>query len=184
MIELEHPGAGPTPQGADPSARLRATAYHEAGHAVVALMGGDRVPKQATIVPAGDVLGSVSYAKWSSGLRPDCYLTPGRMQLVQARIDTLLAGVIAERRGTGRRHNWTGGTSDIDSATDLAAYLNGSDRQTELFLRWRRLCVRDKVELHWPEIERLAVTLLARGTLTSDEIRQIVIQQRSKADQA
>jgi hypothetical protein len=44
--------------------------------------------------------------------------------------------------------------------------------------------VRDKVELHWPEIERLAVTLLARGTLTSDEIRQIVIQQRSKADQA
>jgi ATP-dependent Zn protease len=155
---------------------LRATAYHEAGHVVVALWGGDRKPRQATIVPTGDTLGSLESHPWASRFRPDIELTPTRVQQLQARIDALLAGVIAERRGTGRRHNWTGAASDLHQATDLAGYLNGSIRQLTLYLAWRERCVRDGVESRWPDIERVAEALLIRRTLDGDELTRIVFQ--------
>jgi len=154
--------------------RLRATAYHEAGHVVVALWGGDQKPRKATIVPLGDTLGSVAQQSWGRHFRPDVDLTPRREHQLQASIDTLLAGVIAERRGTGKRHNWTGATSDFHEAVRLASYMNGSNRQVALYLAWREQRVRDDVEHHWPDIERVAEALLARGTIDGAELRRIV----------
>lgn len=154
--------------------QLRATAYHEAGHAVIALWGGDRKPARVTIVRKGDTLGSVTHPAWGGRFRPDIELSSRRIRQLQARIDTLLAGVAAERRGTGTRHNWTGAASDLDQATDLALYLNGSSRQVTLYLAWREQCVRDGVESRWPEIERVAEALLARRDIDGETIRRIV----------
>jgi hypothetical protein len=161
------------------TAQLRATAYHEAGHAVVALHRGDRTPRRVTIVRKGGILGSVTHAAWGRRFRPDVDLTPRRIRQLQASIDTLLAGVIAERRGTGRRQNWAGATSDLNRAVGLADYLNSSSRQVDLYLAWRQQCVRDQVEILWPDIERVAGALLARSNLDGDELRQIVFPARA-----
>ena len=158
------------------TAQLRATAYHEAGHVVVALLGEDRGPRRVTIVRTGSNLGSVTHGSWGSHFRPDIRLTPGHVQQLQARINTLLAGVIAERHGTRGRHNWAGASSDLHEATLLAGYLNGSSRQLTLYLAWRQQCVRDAVESRWPDVERVAEALLARGSLDGDEVRRIVFQ--------
>jgi hypothetical protein len=108
--------------------------------------------------------------------RPDIEMTLSRARQLQADTDSLLAGVIAERRGTGSRHNWVGATRDLEAATDLALYLNGSSRQATLYLAWREQCVRDAVETRWPDIERVAEALLARRSLKGDEVRRIVFQ--------
>jgi ATP-dependent Zn protease len=147
---------------------LRATAYHEAGHAVVALLWEH--PTMATIVPSGDALGSTRHRSWGARFRPDLAMTPGRAARLQARITTLLAGDIAERRATGSRSD--GGAFDRQAAVDLAAYLNGSDRQIELYLAWRAECARQAVETYWPQIDRLAEALLDHKTLRGDDLRQ------------
>lgn len=46
------------------TSHLRATAYHEADHAVVALFGGDRKPKRVTIVRQEDTLESGRRWTW------------------------------------------------------------------------------------------------------------------------
>ena len=157
------------------TAQLRATAYHEAGHAVVALWEGARRPRRVTIVRQDDTLGRVTHVAWGVRFRPDVELTLSRARQLQAGIDSLLAGVVADRRGTGRRHNWAGASSDFQQAVDLASYLNnGSSRQITLYLAWREQCVRDAVEARWSEVERVAQALLSRHALKGDEVRRIV----------
>ena len=156
------------------TAQLRATAYHEAGHAVVALWREAPMPRRVTVVGKGESLGSVTHASWGVRFRPDLELTLSRARRLQACTDALLAGVIAQSHGTGRRLDWAGASSDLHEATRLAGYLNGSSRQLELYLAWRQQCVRDAVEARWSEVERVAQALLSRHTLKGDEVRRIV----------
>ena len=91
-----------------------ATAYHEAGHALVNLMvpGNDPLHK-VTIIPRGRALGvtmslperdKLSYSK----------------QWCEARIATMFGGRVAEQLIYGEDHLNTGASSDIMQATELA----------------------------------------------------------------
>ena len=91
-----------------------ATAYHEAGHALVSLkvVGGDPLHK-VTIIPRGRALGvtmnlperdKLSYSK----------------QWCEARIAMSFGGRCAEQAIYGKDHLNTGASSDIMQATDLA----------------------------------------------------------------
>ncbi len=91
-----------------------ATAYHEAGHALVSLKvpGGDPLHK-VTIIPRGRALGvtmnlperdKLSYSK----------------QWCEARIAMSFGGRVAEQAIYGKDHLNTGASSDIMQATDLA----------------------------------------------------------------
>jgi cell division protease FtsH len=91
-----------------------ATAYHEAGHALVSLKvpGGDPLHK-VTIIPRGRALGvtmnlperdKLSYSK----------------QWCEARIAMAFGGRVAEQAIYGKDHLNTGASSDIMQATDLA----------------------------------------------------------------
>lgn len=91
-----------------------ATAYHEAGHALVSLKvpGGDPLHK-VTIIPRGRALGvtmnlperdKLSYSK----------------QWCEARIAMSFGGRCAEQAVYGKDHLNTGASSDIMQATDLA----------------------------------------------------------------
>jgi cell division protease FtsH len=118
-----------------------ATAYHEAGHALVNILvpGNDPLHK-VTIIPRGRALGvtmslperdKLSYSK----------------QWCEARVATMFGGRVAEQLIYGEDHLNTGASSDIMQATDLARRmvtewgmsdklgpLRYNDNQQEVFL--------------------------------------------------
>ena len=118
-----------------------ATAYHEAGHALINILmpGGDPLHK-VTIIPRGRALGvtmslperdKLSYSK----------------QWCEAKIAMCFGGRVAEQTVYGKEHLNTGASSDIMQATDLARRmvtewgmsqvlgpLRYTDNQQEVFL--------------------------------------------------
>lgn len=93
----------------------RLTAYHEGGHAVVALYTRGAHPiHKATIVPRGMALGMVMQL-------PDAEdeHSVSRQQL-QARLDVCMGGRVAEEMIFGKQDVTTGASSDLEQATKLA----------------------------------------------------------------
>ncbi|MEX6632414.1 ATP-dependent zinc metalloprotease FtsH [Hyphococcus lacteus] len=90
------------------------TAYHEAGHALVALLvpGNDPVHK-ATIIPRGRALGMVQ----SLPERDRYSMT---LQQMTARIAMAMGGRVAEELKFGREKVTSGASSDIEMATKIA----------------------------------------------------------------
>ncbi len=173
-----------------PSKREAATAYHEAGHAVVGLWEG--VPTSllsVSIVPDREAQTLGHTVRGMYPRVPDIKVgedgKPHRFyrefnpefddrQLVGRRlrpeIVKLFAGPLAEKRFTGR-HSWVGAKRDRQAATDLIDHIVGSERQAQKYLAFLWAVAEDAVALHWLEIDALAQELLARKTMTGREIR-------------
>jgi len=92
----------------------RATAYHEAGHALVNLLvpGNDPLHK-VTIIPRGRALG----VTWSL---PEGDRLSYSKQWAHAKIAMAFGGRVAEQLIYGEEHLNTGASNDIMQATDLA----------------------------------------------------------------
>lgn len=90
------------------------TAYHEAGHAIVALSvpASDPVHK-ATIIPRGRALGMVMQLP-----EGDRYSMSYRMMI--SRLAILMGGRVAEEKKLGKENVTSGASSDIEQATKLA----------------------------------------------------------------
>lgn len=195
----------PTPVPIPPEMRRRA-AVHEAGHAVVALAlrCGEivSVSVESSIVPNSGTLqngGGVSFG--DRGIKERTH-----SQLLDD-IAVRLGGIAAEEVILGERSAGGGGGrgSDLHTATlsalafeasyglgDGFAYLAGEDEE-ELFSAMRldrflqeridKLLVKQFqrakriVEVHRQEAERIAEALLARGMLSAEEIRDLMLQQ-------
>ena len=95
------------------------TAYHEAGHAVVALRTPSAMPvHKATIVPRGNALGMVTQL-------PDKDETSITRKQLLARLDVCMGGRVAEELIFGKDEVTTGALSDLQQATRLATYMVG-----------------------------------------------------------
>merc|ERR1719473_264156 len=93
---------------------LQLTAYHEGGHALVALKTPGAMPiHKATIMPRGDALGMVSY------LPEKDQMNLSRQQML-AHIDVYMGGRIAEEIIFGAEQVTTGASSDLQQATSMA----------------------------------------------------------------
>src|SRR5579875_592964 len=92
----------------------KATAYHEAGHALVSLHvpGCDPLHK-VTIIPRGRALG----VTWNLPERDRYSMT---MKQMKARLALCFGGRIAEQLIYGQDHLNTGASNDIQQATDMA----------------------------------------------------------------
>lgn len=94
------------------------TAYHEAGHAVMALLMGRSIQK-VSIIPSQNRLGS-------------CSIQKGRAKQVQDKLEAeiliLLAGMAAEGRKSGR-YNVQGAGQDLQMVEKLAMARSGNTRQ-------------------------------------------------------
>lgn len=166
------------------------TAYHEAGHAVVAtLTNGTDPVHQATIIPRAQSLGHVMQL-------PEKEWKAIPMSRLIARLDVMVAGRMAEEIVFGKDEITTGAASDIEEATKTATAMvtvygmsdkigmrkvvarengYGQIADTEIDRLIDEACGRARTLLNARReaLEAVAQALLERETLTGAEIREL-----------
>jgi len=136
------------------------TAYHEAGHAVIAIVVGRNVNK-VSIIPGGNKLGVCKMSKGRKKASQD---------VLEAELLILLAGMAAEGRKSGR-YNMQGASQDLRDAVKLALMRAGNAKQAGKVLK-RTL---DKVHnlfdqtATWNATKSIAEALLASDSISGRE---------------
>ncbi|CAF1897592.1 unnamed protein product [Brassica napus] len=170
------------------------TAYHESGHAIVALNTKGAHPiHKATIMPRGSALGMVTQ------LPSNDETSVSKRQLL-ARLDVCMGGRVAEELIFGQDHITTGASSDLSQATELAQYMVVSscgmseaigpvhikerpssemqsriDAEVVKLLREAYERVKSLLKRHEKQLHTLANALLEYETLTSEDIKRILL---------
>lgn len=160
----------------DPSdrriAELIATAYHEAGHAVMATILGRNIQK--VTIKAGQLQ--------TGGIRLGlCELGSGRRRashdVVEDEVLILLAGMVAEAKLTGR-YCQLGAAQDLRHVSALLRDRGGNEKQS---LRLQRRMIEKTEHLlnepaHWQSVENVAKELIERTAISGRAVRHIVTQ--------
>ncbi|OWK40856.1 cell division protein FtsH [Fimbriiglobus ruber] len=138
-----------------------ATAYHEAGHAVVALALG-RPVHRVSVLPNHERLGQCEFRK--GVFRPS-------EDWLETEILISLAGLAAEARHTGTYDRAAAGR-DLRYVRKLSVQ-RASERQLERYER-RMLAKTENLladDGHWRAVERIAAELVARGVVSGRAAR-------------
>ncbi len=142
----------------------RATAHHEAGHAVIAWVLGLTVGS-ASIQQQGDSCGRVEIDVPRS-VKRGTWMDPSVRMWAEGNIMAQMSGFIAERRYRGRA-NHVGAFADYLSTGDIATVFTFSREERDLFLEW--LFARARALMR-RRAARLAVTAVARALLKKERI--------------
>lgn len=133
------------------------TAYHEAGHAVVAICVGRAIQK-VSIIPNKTRLGA-------------CEIKKGRFQptgdWLEDEVLILLAGVAAEAKFTGR-YDWQGADQDMRNVRRLTLSRAGDELRAEKLER-RLLAKTEHLlsdESTWKVVQQIAEALLEKETIS------------------
>ena len=153
--------------------QLRATAFHEAGHAVAAYAENLRIRK-ATIIAERNTLGYVLNDSPSGGVQLDCDRADRARLRAERAIIICLAGPVAQKRYSPRSWRNVDGSEDYEQAKNLAIKINGSTDAANAHLKWLEIQTRDLVELRWREVEIIAEALLREQTLDQTRIQEIL----------
>ncbi len=157
-------------------ARLRSTAYHEAGHAVAAYWHRIRLDG-ATIEPDADSQGKVRHGNPLAKLRPDVGETGRRgRERMEALVLTALAGPAAQRRFSSLGVRSWHGRQDFKSAVDLVSYFVGSDAELDAYLRLMSVRANAFVALPdvWAAIRIVAARLVRQRGMGRAELRTAI----------
>ena len=143
------------------------TAYHEAGHAVVAILVGRPIQK-VSIIPNRTRLGA-------------CEIKKGRFQpssdWLEDDVLIMFAGVAAEARLTGHYH-WQGADQDLRNIRRLTLSRAGDETRAEKLER-RLLAKTEHLlsdDLTWKTVEQIAAALLERETISGRSAMHIYNQ--------
>jgi hypothetical protein len=179
------------------TSRRSDAAYHEAGHAVVALTLGYQV-ELVTIVPTA---GSDGHVRWNNPTRRRSVRealefglqVERRRHLVEHEIIVNLAGSLAQRRhrphspwrrdaAGAKRGQFVAKGSDYQHALELVAWLHEGQQQViNTYSRYLEARAEALVNARWENIERLAVALLESETLKGDEVRMATLSPEARA---
>lgn len=138
-----------------------ATAYHEAGHAVMAIIH-ERPVLKVNILPSGERLGICKFQKGVQRPSDDW---------LESEILIALAGLAAEARHTGV-YDEHGAGRDLQSVRKLAL-MRTSERSVERFEQ-RMLSKAENIfsdDQVWNAVERIAQELLKHGILSGRAVR-------------
>jgi len=179
----------------------RLTAYHEGGHALVALHtnGADPVHK-ATIMPRGQALGMVMQL-------PSQDQTSFSRRQMLARLDVCMGGRVAEELVFGEQEITSGASSDIQAATNLAKAMVTQwgmsenvgvvfvdkkdaavspeqraliDREVQALLTASYARATKLLQTHRKELDVLAKALIEKETLTGAEVNDLLGRKLAK----
>lgn len=139
-----------------PPPELVATAYHEAGHAVVALALG-RPVHRVSVRPSAERLGQCEFKKGRHQPTDDW---------VEDEILISLAGMAAEARATGF-YERGGAARDLRFARSLMLQ-RSSERSLDRYERRMLAKVENLLsdDGHWKAVEQIAAELVAQATLS------------------
>jgi ATP-dependent Zn protease len=146
--------------------RDKRTAYHEAGHAVVAARLGLVVGK-VTIIPSEDLAGSCEF----NGFYPG-----GTIGTACSHLVATLAGGFAEARFRGYttpdEYEWetSGDREQFASYFGKLMLFQGQDLSPEKVKRSLVLEMESLIKENWDKIEQLADHLMAVGTIDGYEL--------------
>ncbi len=165
-----------------PKARIRkATAFHEAGHAVIAYLEGVKF-RYVTVNPGEDFAGMVRLHKVPQSVELGEW-TPWARHQAEARIMLSLAGGYAAAQVFPRSHSSRLSDADwylIDCC--LGEYGGSNTDERNAYFRWLEIRTRNKVRfrLVWPLIESVADALMERKTLKCSEVGEIIRQTQKR----
>jgi ATP-dependent Zn protease len=152
------------------------TAYHEAGHAVAAVVLGLKIGKRGvSIIPdkENDTLGTTHVLRQLRE-NPECARSAGMQWRLERQAITCFAGDAAERKFNGGRR--FGGRQDYQRTAGLLAHVATSWEQHDARIEVARLGARDLVEANWSSIQAVAEELLRRKTLNAADLKAIVLR--------
>ncbi|GIX62435.1 metalloprotease/cell division cycle protein [Babesia caballi] len=197
-------GMGAARKTAQPELQRRMTAYHEAGHALVAYHlypHADPIHK-ATIVHRGSALGFVEQL-------PEEDRQSYKLAQMKARLAVCMGGRIAEELVFGRQNVTSGASSDIAAASELAYRMvtewgmsprlgpvnlrriggiqtphgvrklshdtaQAVEREVELLVNEAHFVASSIIRRHRDQLELIAERLLEEETLTGEQIRDLI----------
>ena len=147
------------------------TAYHEAGHAVMAHLCG-QIVTTVEIVGDEEHTGSVSCLRFLEEPRwgLDKHMPSAA---IEARILCLVAGIAAENIVTSDQ-SWREPDDDLDEAVRLGLrVVRSCDRVLPLLEEAREHAI-DLLHRHWNAVKVLSGMLLIHRHLTGDQLRQVM----------
>ena len=160
----------PNQSEADAEHLRRITAFHEAGHAVLALALG-RPVDWVSIRPDRIYLGVTAFRKG--------VFRPSEDWLEREAI-IALAGIAAEARFTGD-YCWGGAAKDYDYVIELAATRAGDGKKAERLVK--RFLSKAEHLLnrpgHWEAVERIAAELVRNGEISGRAARHFYDETRA-----
>jgi len=149
----------------------RLTAFHEAGHAVMAQLCG-RLLTEVEIVGDREHTGMVHSLAFppdpADGVVPE-----SEVEDVELQLKVILAGTVAEAMVSGR-HGWDETSGDLDAAVRLGMRLVDDCEDVLPLLEDIGADVKRDLDRHWPAVEMLAAELLDRKALTGSEVRKLL----------
>ena len=139
------------------------TAYHEAGHAVAAVVEELQFP-EVTINPneVEGTLGHVLLDGFDKRFRPDVQITPRRGEQLMAYALVAYAGAAGAGLYAGRDFDWTGAGEDRRKALNYLSYLESEPEALGAMAKMQMLRARNVIKLHWRAVELIAKRLLAQ----------------------
>ena len=153
---------------------VRATAFHEAGHAVIGywLKLGLR---SATIVANANYLGMVRSSIRTDMTDVDSLVQNRQRLFMERQIMFSLAGELAESMHLGRDAE-SGFGQDFDSAVSAADWMSASTEEAEAYVHWLGERTRTILRLEpvWDAVTAVADALMEHGTLGQNRLRQII----------
>jgi len=158
---------------------LWATAYHEAGHVIIALANKIAV-HSVSIKPEGTTLGRAFTRNVLAGRWVDCDVSTQNRLRMERYSMVLLAGPIAERKfvkSNGGRCRCHGG-SDYETLIHYVSYFCGSDAMADAYIKLLHEMATLEVDAphNWSRIENLAEILIERGEVTKKTDPQLFLR--------
>jgi ATP-dependent Zn protease len=155
-----------------PTRKLMRAAYHEAGHAVIAVCLRASLTT-VSIIPDETSLGRANH-EFSPWIKRMLQGEPIPPRLLEREIQVSLAGCESEARFTGR-HAYRSADGDFNACINLASLIYVSAKIVEKYLALQKEIVREMIKAPrvWVQIEAVAEKLLEFRELNGKKVRQI-----------
>jgi hypothetical protein len=152
-----------------------ATAYHEAGHAVLGCTYGCFPISVSIIADDNGLLGKTEFPNdVPEAARRYLDTSPKTQRYVEQRAMRVLAGAVAHRHKFPRHRSDAGDRRDDREALELIERFKTSNEHHKAYVNMLRITARDRLMQYWSCVEAVAIALLEREQLSGGELQEIV----------